>query len=109
MATLTQRASLDRYWRYALWLAFFTNFYNLVEGLVSIFFGFSDEALTLFGFGLDSFIEVLSGTGMLAMVTRIRQYPDSPVHSLSVGLYISQAHHSSCWPLVLPRPPSIIW
>jgi divalent metal cation (Fe/Co/Zn/Cd) transporter len=77
MATLTQ-STLDKYWSYALWLAFFTIFYNLAEGLVSIFFGLSDETLTLFGFGVDSFIEVMSGVGILAMVLRIRQNPETP-------------------------------
>jgi divalent metal cation (Fe/Co/Zn/Cd) transporter len=76
MTTVTQTA--ERYWTYALWLALFTIFYNLAEGLISIFFGFSDEALTLFGFGVDSFIEVMSGIGILAMVLRIRQHPDTP-------------------------------
>lgn len=74
MTTLTKPA-MERYWQYALWLAFFTIFYNLIEGLVSIFFGASDETLTLFGFGVDSFIEVMSGIGILAMVVRIRQNP----------------------------------
>lgn len=77
MTTLAQ-PSTNRYWNYALWLAFFTIFYNLAEGLISIFFGFSDEALTLFGFGVDSFIEVMSGVGILAMVIRIRRSPDTP-------------------------------
>jgi len=77
MATLTQSAE-NKYWNYALWLAFFTIFYNLAEGLISVFFGYSDEALTLFGFGIDSFIEVMSGIGILAMVIRIRQNPDTP-------------------------------
>jgi divalent metal cation (Fe/Co/Zn/Cd) transporter len=77
MTTLTQ-TSAERYWRYALWLAFFTIFYNLAEGLISIFFGISDETLTLFGFGVDSFIEVMSGLGILAMVLRIRQNPETP-------------------------------
>lgn len=77
MTTMTQ-SSLNKYWTYALWLALFTIFYNLAEGLVSIFFGVSDEALTLFGFGVDSFIEVMSGIGILAMVLRIRQHPDTP-------------------------------
>src|SRR5512134_219357 len=76
MATLTQSAT-NKYWSYALWLAVFTVCYNLAEGLVSIFFGISDEALTLFGFGVDSFIEVMSGIGILAMVLRIRQHPDA--------------------------------
>lgn len=77
MATLTEKSALDRYWNYALWLAIFTIFYNLAEGLVSIFFGLSDETLTLFGFGVDSFIEVMSGVGILAMVLRIRQNPET--------------------------------
>ena len=59
-------------WRGALRLALFTIIYNLAEGLVSIYFGIQDEALTLFGFGVDSFIEVISGAGILAMVLRIR-------------------------------------
>jgi hypothetical protein len=68
-------ASTDRYWRYALWLAVFTILYNLGEGVASVYFGAQDEALTLFGFGVDSFIEVMSGAGILAMVLRIRQDP----------------------------------
>jgi divalent metal cation (Fe/Co/Zn/Cd) transporter len=67
-----------KYWQYALWLAIITIFYNILEGLVSIYFGAEDETLTLFGFGVDSFIEVLSGAGILAMVLRIRQNPDTP-------------------------------
>lgn len=77
MTTLTQ-STTNKYWTYALWLALFTIFYNLAEGLISIFFGISDEALTLFGFGVDSFIEVMSGIGILAMVLRIRQHPETP-------------------------------
>jgi len=77
MTALTQ-ATTNKYWTYALWLALFTVFYNLAEGLVSVSFGVSDEALTLFGFGADSFIEVMSGIGILAMVLRIRQNPGTP-------------------------------
>jgi divalent metal cation (Fe/Co/Zn/Cd) transporter len=80
MTTLTPGIT-NRYWTYALWLAFFTIFYNLAEGLISIFFGISDETLTLFGFGVDSFIEVMSGIGILAMVLRIRGNLEAP-HSL---------------------------
>ena len=67
-----QTTAPNRYWRQAMWLAVFTIGYNLAEGLVSIYFGIQDEALTLFGFGVDSFIEVMSGIGILAMVLRIR-------------------------------------
>jgi len=77
MSTISH-ASTSKYWQYALWLALFTIFYNLAEGLISVFFGVQDEALTLLGFGIDSFIEVMSGIGILAMVLRIRQNPDTP-------------------------------
>src|SRR5512136_501319 len=76
--TATFPKSENKYWQYALWLALFTIFYNLFEGLVSVGFGVHDETLTLFGFGIDSFIEVLSGLGILAMVLRIRQNTESP-------------------------------
>lgn len=78
MISNTPTSIEDRNWQYALWLAGFTILYNLVEGLISIFFGISDESLTLFGFGVDSFIEVVSGAGILAMVLRIRWNPDTP-------------------------------
>jgi divalent metal cation (Fe/Co/Zn/Cd) transporter len=71
------RTRMQKYWQAALWLAFFTIFYNLLEGLVSVYFGAHDEALTLFGFGVDSFIEVMSGIGILAMVIRIRRNPET--------------------------------
>jgi predicted Co/Zn/Cd cation transporter (cation efflux family) len=59
-------------------LALFTILYNLAEGLVSVYFGVQDEALTPFGFGVDSFIEVLSGVGIFAMVLRIRRDMHAP-------------------------------
>jgi len=77
MSVLAQPTE-NKYWQYALWLALFTVFYNLAEGLISVYFGAQDEALTLFGFGIDSFIEVTSGIGILAMILRIRANPDAP-------------------------------
>lgn len=68
----------QRHWLVALLLGFFTVFYNLAEGLVSIYFGVSDETIALFGFGVDSFIEVMSGVGIIAMILRIRHNPDTP-------------------------------
>ena len=60
---------------YALILSFITIIYNLLEGGVSTFFGASDETLALFGFGLDSFVEVLSGVGIAHMIYRMRRNP----------------------------------
>jgi divalent metal cation (Fe/Co/Zn/Cd) transporter len=53
-------------------LALFTIGYNLVEGLVSVWLGLEDETFALFGFGLDSFVEVISGVGVWHMVRRQR-------------------------------------
>ena len=61
----------------AFLLSLFTIFYNIIEGVVSMFFGYSDETLALFGFGVDSFIEVMSGVGIAVMIYRIRQNPGS--------------------------------
>jgi divalent metal cation (Fe/Co/Zn/Cd) transporter len=76
--SLLKGKSLNDLWQWALWLAFFTVIYNFGEGLLSIYFGAADETLTLFGFGIDSFIEVMSGAGILAMVLRIQKNPDAP-------------------------------
>jgi divalent metal cation (Fe/Co/Zn/Cd) transporter len=77
MTTITEQSVQKTYWNYALWLAVFTILYNVVEGLISIGFSVSDESLALFGFGVDSFIEVMSGVGILVMVNRIRRNPNS--------------------------------
>ncbi len=44
---------------------------------MAIYFGVADETLALFGFGVNSFIEVPSGAGIIAMVLRIRQNPNT--------------------------------
>jgi hypothetical protein len=62
----------DRLYRIANLLAVITVGYNIIEGIVSIWFGAADETLSLFGFGVDSFVEVLSGIGIWHMVRRIR-------------------------------------
>lgn len=56
----------------ATFLALFTIIYNLVEGGVSVWLGAADETLALFGFGVDSFIEVISAVGVWHMLRRIK-------------------------------------
>ena len=75
MTSTAGAAAESRLWLNALLLSVFTILYNLAEGVVSIAYGVSDESLSLFGFGVDSFIEVVSGLGILAMVLRIRRSP----------------------------------
>src|SRR6185369_16862868 len=53
-------------------LAVVTVYYNLVEGIVSVWAGAADDTLALFGFGVDSFIEVISAIGVLHMIGRVR-------------------------------------
>jgi divalent metal cation (Fe/Co/Zn/Cd) transporter len=67
----------SKYYQRVLWLAIFTIGYNLLEGIVSILLGIHDETLALLGFGADSFVEVISGLGILQMVLRIRKNPAS--------------------------------
>jgi divalent metal cation (Fe/Co/Zn/Cd) transporter len=67
------------------YLSLFTIIYNFIEGLISVYFGIADETLTLFGFGLDSFIETISGLGILQMIRRIQQNPNSPKSSFEIN------------------------
>lgn len=46
--------------RRARWLAYFSIAYNLVEAGVALGYGLHDDALSLFGFGLDSLLESAS-------------------------------------------------
>lgn len=64
-----------RLYRIALALAVFTIVYNLAEGLIATWFGYHDESVTLFGFGVDSFIELISGLGIAHMVVRMQMEP----------------------------------
>lgn len=68
-----QDMSMTKLIRTAYILAIITIIYNVLEGLVSVFFGIDDETLALLGFGVDSFVEVMSGTGILHMIYRMRK------------------------------------
>lgn len=58
--------------RTAFFLSLFTIFYNIIEGVISVYFGAEDETLALFGFGVDSFVEVISGIGITHMILRMK-------------------------------------
>ncbi len=64
------------FYKWATALALITIFYNLVEGVVSVFFGFEDGTVALFGFGVDSFVEVISGVGIWHMIKRMKKNSD---------------------------------
>ena len=63
---------MNKWLNRALYLSLITILYNLVEGLVSVYFGYEDDTLALLGFGIDSFVEVVSGMGVLHMVWRMK-------------------------------------
>ncbi|MBK8854023.1 MAG: cation transporter [Saprospiraceae bacterium] len=67
----------QKLYKTAFGLAIFTIIYNIAEGLLATYLGYEDESLALFGFGVDSFIEVISGLGIAHMVLRIQRQPDS--------------------------------
>jgi divalent metal cation (Fe/Co/Zn/Cd) transporter len=73
----TVQAKENKLFSMALALAVFTILYNLAEGIVATWFGYEDETVTLFGFGVDSFIELISGIGIMHMVVRIRANPET--------------------------------
>ncbi|MBT0664270.1 cation transporter [Geobacter pelophilus] len=60
-------------YRTASLLALVTIGYNIFEGVISVLIGATDETLSLFGFGLDSFVEVVSGIGIWHMMRRLQQ------------------------------------
>ena len=61
----------SRLHRRALSLSYFTVGYNISEGIVSILAGLLADSIALVGFGLDSFVESLSGC---VMVWRLRKH-----------------------------------
>ena len=80
--------------------------FEKIEGIVSVFYGLEDGTMSLFGFGVDSFVEVVSGIGIWHMLRRIRhnesENPDqfeqtalkitgSGFYVLTVGLSITAA------------------
>lgn len=73
---MTDSTQTARLYRLATLLALITIGYNIVEGIVSIWLGISDDTLSLLGFGIDSFVEVISGLGILHMLRRVAQHGD---------------------------------
>lgn len=55
----------------ALWLARATIAWNVVEGLVAMGFGYQESSVALFGFGVDSWVEVGSAGVVYWKLTRV--------------------------------------
>jgi divalent metal cation (Fe/Co/Zn/Cd) transporter len=65
----TMARMLERHNRQALLLSYFTVAYNILEEIMSVVFALLAGSAALLGFGVDSFVESLSG---LVMVWRFR-------------------------------------
>ncbi|MBA4386202.1 MAG: hypothetical protein C0410_15820 [Anaerolinea sp.] len=82
-----------------MWLSAFTILANLIEGGFSTLIGAQDETLALFGFGIDSFVEVISAVGITMMLVRTFRNPESSRSSFEglalkmtgVGFYLLAA------------------
>lgn len=70
---LNSTINYKKRYNYALFLSLLTIAIALGEALFSTYYGFTDESLTLFGFGVGSFIEVVSAIGVAHMIVRIKQ------------------------------------
>lgn len=55
----------NKKFKFGLLLSYFTVGYNVIEGIVSVIVGSVTGSVALVGFGLDSFIESLSGSVMI--------------------------------------------
>jgi len=74
----------QKLYKQAYGLSLFTIIYNIIEGVISMLLGYQDETLALFGFGVDSFIEVMSGIGIAMMIRRINKHPDSAISKFEI-------------------------
>jgi divalent metal cation (Fe/Co/Zn/Cd) transporter len=121
MENLSSSEAINRkMYNIAYGLAIFTIIYNIVEGLISIWLGYADKSLALFGFGTDSFVEFISGLGIAHMIIRIRKNPGSSrddfekralrvtgvaFYILTIGLTISSIYNI----VTGHRPENTIW
>ena len=62
---------MDRLYKKALFLEYFTVGYNILEAIASILFGAMANSIALIGFGLDSIVESLSG---MVLVWRLQKH-----------------------------------
>lgn len=57
--------SVKKWKKWAVYLALFTIIYNLIEAVIAIYWGISDDSISLAGFGGDSLVEV--GSAVLVL------------------------------------------
>jgi cation diffusion facilitator family transporter len=77
-----------KFGRRALLLSYFTVAYNILEGVLSILAGGLASSIALIGFGMDSFIESISGGIMIWRFsqTRLSEYDEERIEARAVKL-----------------------
>lgn len=63
----------ERQYKNAFRLALLSIVLAFAEALFATFYGYNDESITLFGFGVGSFIEIISAIGVAHMIIRLKQ------------------------------------
>lgn len=105
----------------AIWLLTFTILYNVAEGIISVRFGADADSIALFGFGIDSFIEVSAAGLMLwrlgqewrganqerleATEKNVHRYVGGTFLALAVYIAYESAH--KLWTQEIPSPTVI--
>ncbi len=96
--------------RHALWLSYTTVIYNLGEGAVSIAAAVLAGSPALVGFGVDSFVESLSGLVMIWRFSGDREHREQHalrlvgLALLALALYVAYESIASLWEAAAPRP-----
>jgi len=99
----------------ALLLSYFTVFYNIVEGVVSIIAGIlANRSIALIGFGLDSFIESLSGGIMIWRFSKRGRKDEEKSEKMAtrlvgitffvLGIYVLYESTKKLWLSEIPDP-----
>jgi divalent metal cation (Fe/Co/Zn/Cd) transporter len=80
----------NKLYKIAFVLAIVTIIFSVLEGSFSVFYGYESSSLTLFGNGVISFIEVVSGFGVAVMTLRImRRSKEEPAKVERTALRIT--------------------
>ncbi len=113
-------AERKKWLTWAIVVALWTIAYNVIEGILCTWLGWEDESLSLFGFGIDSFIEVISGVGIFHLVVRLYREGDekrdqfertalritgTAFYLLTLGLVVTAIHHL----IIKHQPETTFW
>lgn len=70
----------ERLLKIAIWLVIGTITYNVIEGVIAVYFGLEAESIALIGFGFDSLIEMSAASLMLwRLLFQLRNQDDEAI------------------------------